>query len=149
MTHIPVTTVGLVLFPLDIAKANLLKFRRTKNPLACSDTDFQTAFDAGTLSWQYSDIEVLTDACDRIEALENFNGRIETFDTKLANNPPICEDKTGIVYLPLHKKPDYFKASYADTAEMLKEVKDTLGLVLPPEFDYGQHLCEITGVTSI
>lgn len=32
---------------------------------------------------------------------------------------------------------------------MLTELKNTFGLVLPADFDYGQHLCDITGVASV
>lgn len=149
MTYIPVVNTGLVLFPIDIARANLMKFRRTKNPMALSDEDFQKQFDANSLPWTYQDIEVFTDACDRVEALDSFEGRIETFNPGATTNAPLCEDVKGLVYLPLLKKPNHFAASYESTDEMLTELKNTFGLVLPVDFDYGQHLCDITGVTSV
>lgn len=50
-----------------------------------------------------------------------------------------------LAYIPLQRLPNLFQAAYSSGKEIIKELKDTMGDILPDDFDYQSFLVEISG----
>lgn len=156
MNTYPLNDVGLVIDDEAAAYINLSNSRNLKQKLPeeiqkiIDNGEFEKLARTGQLPCDYHN---LSDVHDIIESFScycsEFNGSVSSFLPDKTNEPmDQSYDDDMLLYVPLSKAPDYFKATYASHEEMLQEIQNCFAehsIEFPDDFDWWRRIVEING----